>query len=93
MKSFFKYGTYGFMSMLLFSQLAMADKTVGEKIDRTALDAKKSARSIKRDVKKAGRSVTGKGSVWKDVKDEASDGIKNTKDEFNHAKKHKGTAE
>ncbi len=75
-----KFGTIGFLSMVLAAQLALADSAVNN-ADRAAVDAKKSARSAKRDLKKAGRKVTGQSSTYDDVKDSTKDAVKNTRDE------------
>lgn len=84
----FRYGTYGFMSLLLSTQLAYLPKATAKNLDRAALDAKKSARTAKRSVHKAGRNLTGHGSTLKDAKEEIGDGTKNLKDEAHYAKKH-----
>jgi hypothetical protein len=84
---FTRYGTYGFMSLILASQMAFVTATKAADTDRVMVDAKKNARSVKRSVKKTGRNLTGQGSTWKDVGDEVKDAGKNLKDEANYAKK------
>ena len=81
MGSLTKFGTYGFLSLAIASQLAMAGTNTADKADRAATDVKKNARSVKRDAKKAGRKVTGNESVVKDGKDKISDMGKDVKDE------------
>lgn len=83
-----RYGTYGFLSLMMSAQLALIPSALaGEKADRAMLDAKKSARTAKRKVNKTARGITGQGNTWKDMKEEVSDGAKNAKDELNHAAK------
>ncbi len=88
MKSLTRFGTYGFLSTILAAQLALAPSGFGDSaqnnLDRAKLDVKKTARSAKRDLKKAGRNVTGQESKWKDFKDEAADAARNTQDEVKH---------
>jgi hypothetical protein len=86
MKPLFKFGTYGFLCVMMASQLASA--STAEKMDRKLLDAKKSGRETKRSLKKSGRKITGDESYAKDAKDVVKDGYSNTKDEVKHAKKH-----
>jgi len=78
-KSLTAFGTYGFLSMLMAAQIATANTV--DNADRTTVDAKKSARSVKRDMKKAGRKVTGQDSTYDDVKDEVQDAGRNVGDE------------
>ena len=88
MKSLTRFGTYGFLSTLLATQFALAPRSFGDSaqnnLDRAKIDAKRTARSAKRDLKKTGRKVTGEESKWKDVKDETADAARNTKDEVKH---------
>ncbi len=82
-----KFGTYGFMSALLATQIGLAPNLFADTADdlnRAELDTKKSARSAKRDLKKAGRKVTGQDSKYDDVKDEVKDAGRNAKDEVNY---------
>ena len=85
MKSLAKYGTYGFLSTLMATQLAIAPRVfASESADRAQLDAKKPARSMRRDLKKSGRKVTGQENSWDDAKDELKDGASNAKDEAHY---------
>ena len=75
------------MSALLATQIGLMPNLFADaenSIDRAKVDTKKSARSAKRDFKKAGRKVTGQDSKYDDVKDEVKDGAANIKDEANH---------
>ena len=83
MRSITHFGTYGFMALLLAAQTGAT--AFGS--DRTVVDAKKTGRSVKRDLKKTGRKITGKQSKWEDVKDSAHDAKDNTKDEVKHQAK------
>ena len=85
-----RFGTYGFLCAVLASQLSLPALSASEnevQADRAWVNTKKSARAVKRDVKKTGRDMTGHGSTVKDFKDKAHDAVSNTKDEFHHAKK------
>ena len=85
-----KFGTYGFLCSLIAAQMSvvtLAATDAAVDADRTLVDAKKSGRSVKRDVKKGARKMTGKDSKIEDTKDAAGDAVNNTKDEINHAKK------
>lgn|GEM_PF-6199920 len=90
--SYTKFGTYGFLSMLLATQMAatpalFADESAATKVDRAGKDAKKSGRALKRDVKKGARDATGQGSTYEDVKDGAGDAVGNVKDEAGFQKR------
>ena len=91
MRSLTSYGTYGFLAAVIALQMAisanLARADVADKADRTTLDAKKSSRSFKRDVKKGARKATGHDNTWDDVKDSASDTGKNLKDEAGYQKR------
>ena len=90
MKSLTRYGTYGFMSALIATQLAVYPRLfadTAEKVDRAKVDSKKSGRALRRDLKKAGRKATGQENSYDDVKDEVKDGVSNTRDEVNHQAK------
>ncbi len=80
-----RFGSYGFLSAMLALQLsslsAFGNDTAKEKAERGLIDAKKSGRSVKRDLKKAGRKITGQDNAWDDTKDAVSDAGKNVKDE------------
>jgi len=84
-KSLTQFGTYGFLTTLMAAQIAMAPRlfadTLENKVDRGGVDTKKSARSVKRDLKKKGREVTGQDNTYDDMKDEVKDAGKNVKDE------------
>lgn len=80
-----KYGTYGFMSLIISSQLALLPRASAVDTDRAVVDAKKNARAAKRKINKGARSVTGQGSVWKDAKERTSDEVKNAKDDANYS--------
>jgi hypothetical protein len=85
-----KFGTYGFLCSLVAMQMSavsLANSDAANDADRAVVDAKKSGRSVKRDVKKGVRKMTGKESKVEDLKDSAGDAVDNTKDEINHAKK------
>ncbi len=85
-----KFGTYGFLCSLVAMQMSVvsvANSDAANDADRALVDAKKSGRSVKRDVKKGARKMTGKESKVEDVKDSAHDAVENTKDEVDHAKK------
>jgi hypothetical protein len=90
MRNLTRFGTYGFMSVILAAQMlsvqGLAD-SVADKSDRAWTDTKKSARSVKRDAKKAGRKVTGQESKWENFKDSAEDTGKDFKDEAKHQKR------
>ncbi len=85
-----QFGTYGFMSALLAIQVASAPRSFADdlkdKANRAGLDAKKSARAMKRDVKKGARKATGQESTYESAKDEVKDAGKNVKDEAEHLK-------
>lgn len=94
MNSLKRFGSYGFLSTMLAIQIAAlpsyGNENLEDKTRRGALDAKKSARSVKRDIKKTGRKITGQENAWEDTKDSLSDAGKNIKDEANfQAKKAK----
>jgi hypothetical protein len=86
-----RFGTYGFMSMMLAAQLAAlpakAADQAANSADRATVDVKKGARDIKRDAKKAGRDVTGNHSTWQDTKDSVGDAAKDVKDEAGYTKR------
>jgi hypothetical protein len=85
MKSITAFGTYGFLSVLIAAQMAASPSLfatgLAEKADRAGTGMKKSARSMKRDIKKTARKATGQDNAWDDVKDKASDSANNLKDE------------
>jgi hypothetical protein len=91
MKSLTKFGTYGFLSALIATQMttpsALLASELSDKADRAGVDAKKSVRSMKQDIKKGARKATGQDNTWDDVKDEASDAGSNIKDEANYQKR------
>ena len=91
MKSLTAFGTYGFLSAIIAAQMAasslLAAKGLPDEVDRAGVDTKKAARSVKREVKKDVRKATGRGSVWEDAKDKASDTLSNIKDETNYQKR------
>lgn len=80
-----KYGTYGFLSVVLAAQLALATVVyadVQDEAERAKVDAKKSGRALKRDIKKGARKATGQDNAYDDVKDGAKDAGKNAQDEL-----------
>jgi hypothetical protein len=87
-KSLTAFGTYGFLSVLIAAQMAASPSLfaagLADKADRAGVDAKKSARSVKRDVTKAARKATGQDNAWDDLKDKASDVGANIKDEADY---------
>lgn len=90
MRNPIKFGTYGFLATMLAAQMAsisVANSSTANEIDRKVVDAKKSGRAVRRDVKKAGRKMTGQDSKVEDFKDSAGDTVENAKDEIDHAKK------
>ncbi len=88
MDSIAKFGTIGFLSLLLAAQTALYAESVSDKTDRAYTDAKKSARSFKSQAKKAGRKATGNDSKIDDAKDNVGDAAGNAKDELNYQKRH-----
>jgi hypothetical protein len=90
--SYANFGTYGFLSMLLATQMAatpslFADESAATKVDRAGTDAKKSGRALKRDIKKGARDATGQGSTYEDMKDGAKDAVNNVQDEAGFQKR------
>lgn len=84
MKSLTQFGTYGFLTLMMAAQLgnsALGKEKLADKADRAAVDTKKSAREMKKDLKKAGRKVTGQENSWDNVKDSVGTAAENTKDE------------
>ncbi len=80
-----RFGTYGFLSMILASQVALANN-VGDTAEHGVMDAKKDARTARRELKKSVRKVTGNQSTYENVKDKTKDTVENTKDELKHEK-------
>ena len=85
MKSLFQYGTYGFLSALMATEIAIAPRVfagnAGDAADKAKVDATKSSRSARRDLKKAGGKVTGQKNSYDDAKEGVKDGANNVKDE------------
>lgn len=89
-RSLSTFGTYGFLSVLVAAQIAASPllfAVAPDRLDRALVDAKKSARAVKRDIKKNARKATGQENTWETVKDEVSDAGKNIKDEAKYQKR------
>lgn len=75
------------LALVWVAPMARADETIGDKADKTAVDAKKTGRAVHRKGKKAARKATGNDNVVDDAKDRIDESAKNAKDDVKHTKR------